>query len=183
MNLQLLFGDWHHLPFSNASICSGVKDVRLRCNLRFKRKRAAESTSEPSLCDESSVLESTESKSVFATKSIFGVHFGIVLTEIQGCRWGEGIERKGAQTNYTPLIALNDGRQNCLRKPICSLCGLAIFNCLLNKPFLLRRQVWIFNNYILLQSSVFHDDIVTVLIRACLDHKKRSKSNPTIEKD
>ena len=38
----------HLLPFSSASICSGVKDVRLRCNLRFSRSRAAESTSEPS---------------------------------------------------------------------------------------------------------------------------------------
>lgn len=46
------------VPFSSASICSGVNDVRFRCNFRFKRKRAAESTSEPSCCDESSVLES-----------------------------------------------------------------------------------------------------------------------------
>lgn len=55
---QIFFFFSYIVPFSSASICSGVNDVRFRCNFRFKRKRAAESTSEPSCCDESSVLES-----------------------------------------------------------------------------------------------------------------------------
>lgn len=56
------------IPFSSDSICSGVNDVRFRCNFRFKRKRAAESTSEPSCCDESSVLESTSATTTITTK-------------------------------------------------------------------------------------------------------------------
>lgn len=52
------FGLLEVLPFSRASICSGVKEVRLRCSLRLSLNRAAVSSSPASPIRESSDPES-----------------------------------------------------------------------------------------------------------------------------
>jgi len=59
MNRHMIVGDdslyeRELIPFSSASICSGVNDVRFRWSLRFKRNLASVS-SLPSGCEESSV--------------------------------------------------------------------------------------------------------------------------------